>query len=46
MKLSEKTYSPCELYGCIYNEDGRCGFDSAPIQIPSSCACYDNDYDE
>ena len=46
MEFTETTYRPCELYGCIYNEDGNCGYDSSAIKIPSACACYDNEYDE
>lgn len=33
----------CELYGCMYNDDGRCIYDASNIKIPRSCACYDDD---
>ena len=33
----------CELYGCIYNEDGSCAYNRAPIQIREARACYEED---
>ena len=45
MELTENTYSPCNLYGCIYNKEGKCGYDSASIKIPSACACNDRDFE-
>ena len=34
----------CELCGCMYNDDGRCIYDTSSIKI--ECACYDDDYSE
>lgn len=33
----------CDLHGCIYNEDGVCGYADADIQIPYNQACRDNE---
>lgn len=33
----------CEYFGCLYNEDGKCGYSSAPLQFPSCRACHDID---
>ena len=33
----------CELYGCLYNEDGFCGYDNANLKFPYAMACYDQD---
>lgn len=33
----------CELIGCMYNEDGKCIYDTSNIKIPRACACYDED---
>ena len=30
----------CELYGCLYNEDGRCGYDNATLKFPYARACH------
>lgn len=29
----------CNLYGCIYNDDGACGYRRADLQIPYMRAC-------
>lgn len=34
---------PCELYGCLYNEDGRCGYENATLKFPCYCACQEED---
>lgn len=39
----------CDLFGCLYNEDGKCTYKDAVIQEPFYQACrdlYDNgDYE-
>lgn len=36
----------CELCGCIYNDDGRCIYNTSSIRIECACACYNDDYSE
>ena len=36
----------CELCGCIYNDDGKCIYDTSSIKIECACACYNDDYPE
>ena len=31
----------CELRGCLYNDDGYCGYNSAELKIPYAKACYE-----
>ena len=33
----------CELYGCLYNEDGRCKYDNAILKFPYARACDEED---
>lgn len=33
----------CNLYGCIYNDDGYCRYNNAAIQIREARACYEED---
>lgn len=33
----------CELYGCLYNEDGRCNYENATLKFPYVCACREED---
>lgn len=33
----------CELFGCIYNDDGECMYNQAPIKIREARACYEED---
>lgn len=35
----------CELYGCIYNEDGECCYADATLKVESAKACNEHDYD-
>ena len=34
----------CELFGCMYNDDGRCIYDTSSIKIEYACACYDDEH--
>lgn len=34
----------CELYGCIYNEDGRCVYENSSLKFPYARACNDEDF--
>ena len=40
----------CDLYGCVYNDDGECCYDNSDIKVFSQTACndkyYDNDIEE
>lgn len=36
----------CELCGCIYNDDGRCIYDTSSIKIEYARACYDDENSE
>lgn len=36
----------CELCGCMYNNDGRCIYDTSSIKIECACTCYNDDYSE
>ena len=33
----------CELYGCLYNEDGHCNYDNANLKFPCARACNEED---
>lgn len=35
----------CDLYDCIYNEDGECMIKYAPVKELYACACLDDEYD-
>lgn len=35
-----RTYD-CTLYGCLYNKNGQCRYDTASIKIPYYQACKD-----
>ena len=32
---------PCELFGCVYNDDGYCNYNNAKIKVSQARACYD-----
>lgn len=32
-------FDKCDFYGCIYNDDGKCGYDKATIKNPYVCGC-------
>lgn len=36
----------CELYGCIYNEDGICKYNEAPIKVEYAQACHEEFIEE
>lgn len=33
----------CELYGCLYNEDGYCQYDNATLKFPYVRVCDEED---
>lgn len=35
----------CELFGCVYNEDGTCRYCGSDIRIPEARACYEEDFE-
>ena len=35
----------CNYLGCLYNEDGHCKYDEAPLKFPSCRVCYEEDLD-
>lgn len=44
LKKSSYINNTCELYGCIYNNDGECEYKNATIQNPYYQACYESDF--
>lgn len=35
----------CKYFGCLYNKDGCCNYDNAPLQFPCARACHQEDMD-